>query len=178
MRSACTLFITFSTCVYQVACIKLKPCDHLTPGTTKRQNADKWFKWGQLYSFCIQNYDNVTQGNMSAFDHGCSTLGCKECISVCYLPTGNQTLHACEQGCKSGICKSGCQFYHYIFNKTGNFSRNETNLPYLNHPVVQEKQNNDNVEFTWTPVKSYGDRKLSSIYLITIQATIRSGKRN
>ena len=158
--------------IFCVVYMKLSRCSLLLPCGSKGRNTlqNQWFKWGQLYSFCHQ-YDDATKGVKSTFGHGCITSNCKECISVCHKNMSKKSLTDCENSCHSKECKRGCQFYAHIFNRNvGNFSSDLRNLPNIKSNIIQEEKGMTKVNFSWIPIYSNGIRRLSSIYLVTIQA--------
>ena len=167
-----TIFILCFICMNFSLCTKLHPCGNVRSHYVRLSDTDgdKWFKWAQLYSFCKQ-FDAATRGINSTFDRDCTTLKCKECLSVCYKDEKDQVLTVCEQSCNSEACKFGCRFYSHIFNKqTFNFTSDLKNAPNLINTVVNGNRSNNSVSFSWTPVGSRGDLKLSSIYLIVIHS--------
>ena len=147
-------------------CSYLKPCGVEKPWSTL---SDKWFKWGQLYSFCKQ-YDTATKGINSTFDHGCTTIICKQCISVaCNETIDPKSLTDCEEKCEFAECKVGCRFYAHIFNEyKGNFSVDYSNQPTARYSIVEDVKGMKNVKFSWDPFYSHGSIQLTSVYLITI----------
>lgn len=162
--------IIMSTFVIVTSTDHLQTCEEVVQSAKISATSDqglKWFKWARIFSYCRQ-YN-------SAYDHGCSSLGCKDCLGVCFMKDDirNVTI-LCERNCSTKACKDGCRFYTKIFveNERENFSLYSN----IRKPVVtttnkiNESFRMAGVGLSWLSVFSNDTSKLPSLYLITLRA--------
>lgn len=133
----------------------------------------EWFKWGQLYSYCMQ-YDSATKNITSNFDADCSSTQCQNCLKVCNLQLPFE-LSGCEAKCTSNECKDGCRFYARI--KEDDTNGNPNNLPATNFNGIKLYQKNvTSLNFKWEIVSSKSSPVLSSLYLVVL--VVKTNKRH
>jgi len=142
----------------------LKPCGAV--GEDERiRDSEKWFKWGQLYSYCTHKYLNSSLARNSSSSLCNDSIECTQCISIC-----DQKLKSrkCNDSCVNEPCHNGCQFYNYLLTGKGNFTLHKNNLPRPNSTVIETASTHGNVSYSWEHVKSNGDEKIGSLYLLTL----------
>ncbi|XP_065682049.1 uncharacterized protein LOC100202994 isoform X2 [Hydra vulgaris] len=140
------------------------------------QTFQKWFIWGQLYSYCMHlKVENGQQPSSLLVDENCYNVSCKECMTVCNLPLP-YNLTNCLLNCTTTSCKFGCLFYSNITENTKeNFKINEQNSPYINSTFqVTPIENNElNITFAWPTILSINS-SIQSVYLVTITVATTS----